>query len=29
LAAWGVQAIWLTAGVGVLATALLFLLRHQ
>ena len=28
LAAWGLQAIWLTAGVGVLATAALFLLRR-
>jgi len=29
LAAWGVQAIWMTAGIGVLATAALFLLRHR
>lgn len=29
LAAWGLQAIWLTAGVGVLATAALFLLRRS
>ena len=28
LAAWGVQAIWLTAGVGLLATAALFALRR-
>jgi MFS family permease len=27
LAAWGVQAIWLTAGIGLLATLALFLLR--
>ena len=29
LAAWGLQAIWLTAGVGVLATGALFLLRRS
>lgn len=29
LAAWGLHAIWLTAGVGVLATAALFLLRRS
>jgi MFS family permease len=28
LAAWGLQAIWLTAGIGLLATAALFLLRR-
>ena len=28
LASWGVQAIWLTAGVGLLATAALFALRR-
>lgn len=28
LAAWGLQAIWLTAGVGLLATAALFLIRR-
>jgi hypothetical protein len=29
LAAWGVQAIWLTAGVGLAATLALFLLRRS
>ena len=29
LAAWGVQAIWLTAGVGLAATCALFLLRRS
>jgi hypothetical protein len=28
LAAWGLNAIWLTAGIGVLATAALLILRR-
>jgi MFS family permease len=29
LAAWGLHAVWLTAGIGVIATAALFLLRRS
>lgn len=28
LAVWGVQAIWLTAGIGILSTVALFMLRR-
>ena len=29
VARWGAQAVWLTAGIGILATAALFLLRRK